>query len=331
MARYELNYENPLQLLVATILAAQCTDERVNQVTPALFAKYPDATRLRRGRPRANWKRTSSRPASTRTRPRRSRRLPGPGRALRRRGAAHAWRRWSRFPAWPARRPTSSSTTPSSIPSGVIVDTHVRPRQPAAGTDRERRKPEQIEQDLMEIVPQDEWMHFGPAMVLHGRYICTSRRAELRRVHLQRLLPEESAWKRRRTSQIRLQPTCEDRQESRTRVPRRAAPRSIGRRRPRRRVRASRTSRNWRSSSPTSARSTQVFPPEDDVFNAFQPHALRAGEGAAARARTPTTTTARRTGCASRCGPASSRRRRWSTCSRNCTTTSAAPSPTTAI
>src|SRR5438046_2728285 len=42
-ARYELNWDNPLQLLVATILAAQCTDERVNQVTPALFAKYPDA------------------------------------------------------------------------------------------------------------------------------------------------------------------------------------------------------------------------------------------------------------------------------------------------
>src|SRR3954471_16697507 len=42
-ARYELNWENPLQLLVATILAAQCTDERVNKVTPALFARYPDA------------------------------------------------------------------------------------------------------------------------------------------------------------------------------------------------------------------------------------------------------------------------------------------------
>src|SRR6185437_14866113 len=42
-ARYELNWDNPLQLLVATILAAQCTDERVNQVTPALFARYPDA------------------------------------------------------------------------------------------------------------------------------------------------------------------------------------------------------------------------------------------------------------------------------------------------
>jgi endonuclease-3 len=42
-ARYELNWDNPLQLLVATILAAQCTDERVNQTTPALFARYPDA------------------------------------------------------------------------------------------------------------------------------------------------------------------------------------------------------------------------------------------------------------------------------------------------
>jgi endonuclease-3 len=47
-ARYELNYENPFQLLVATILAAQATDERINQVTPALFAKYPDALALLR-------------------------------------------------------------------------------------------------------------------------------------------------------------------------------------------------------------------------------------------------------------------------------------------
>src|SRR5258708_34522100 len=45
-ARYELDWENPLQLLVAPILAAQCTDERVNRVTPALFARYPDAAAL---------------------------------------------------------------------------------------------------------------------------------------------------------------------------------------------------------------------------------------------------------------------------------------------
>src|SRR5262249_20660154 len=70
--RYELNFENPLQLLVATILAAQCTDERVNQVTPALFAKYPDA-RSYADADLAELEQTSSRRGSTATRPRRSR------------------------------------------------------------------------------------------------------------------------------------------------------------------------------------------------------------------------------------------------------------------
>src|SRR6185312_6057420 len=59
------------------------------------------------------------------------------------------------------------------IPSGVIVDTHVA-RVSQRLELSERPKPERIEQDLMRIVPKDEWVHFGPAMVLHGRYTCTA-------------------------------------------------------------------------------------------------------------------------------------------------------------
>lgn len=67
----ELDFTNPLELAVATILSAQCTDVRVNQVTPALFARYPDAARTRR-RTAPSSRSTSARPASTATRPTRS-------------------------------------------------------------------------------------------------------------------------------------------------------------------------------------------------------------------------------------------------------------------
>jgi len=59
------------------------------------------------------------------------------------------------------------------IPSGVIVDTHVARVSQRLGLS-ERPKPERIEQDLMRLIPQDEWIHFGPALVLHGRYTCTA-------------------------------------------------------------------------------------------------------------------------------------------------------------
>ena len=76
-----------------------------------------------------------------------------------------------------------------AIPSGVIVDTHVARVSQRLGLS-ERPKPERIEQDLMRIIPQDEWIHFGPALVLHGRYTCTAHQPKCCKCIFNDLCPE---------------------------------------------------------------------------------------------------------------------------------------------
>ena len=110
----ELHFTNAYELLVATILSAQCTDERVNQVTPALFARYPDARALAR----ATTDELEPQIQSTGFLPRQVALAPGHGdrsrRDARRRDAAHDGRRWSHCRASAARRPTSCSGTRSA-------------------------------------------------------------------------------------------------------------------------------------------------------------------------------------------------------------------------
>jgi len=65
--------------------------------------------------------------------------------------------------------------TAFNIPSGVIVDTHVARVSQRLGLSK-KEKPEEIEKDLMKLIPQDEWTFFGPAVVLHGRYTCSARK-----------------------------------------------------------------------------------------------------------------------------------------------------------
>src|SRR6185437_9454201 len=67
--------------------------------------------------------------------------------------------------------------TAFGLPTGVIVDTHVARVSQRLGLS-DRPKPERIEQDLMRIIPRDEWIHFGPALVLHGRYTCTAHQPD---------------------------------------------------------------------------------------------------------------------------------------------------------
>ncbi len=115
-AQCSLVHESPLELLVATILSAQCTDERVNMVTKELFRKYPDGGRLRR---RAAGRAGAGHPEH-RLLPQQGQEhqglLPGAGRGARRRGAAGARRSWSSCPASGARRPTSCWAPPLASP-----------------------------------------------------------------------------------------------------------------------------------------------------------------------------------------------------------------------
>jgi uracil-DNA glycosylase len=172
-ARYELNWANPLQLLVATILAAQCPDERVNQVTPALFARYPDARAFADADP--SELEDLIRPTGFFRN--KAKAIHGACRAVAERFGGEVPRSMDEMLTLPGvARKTANVVLNNAfrIPSGVIVDSHVaRVSQRLGLTDED--KPEAIEQDLMRAVPRDEWVQFGPAMVLHGRYVCTAR------------------------------------------------------------------------------------------------------------------------------------------------------------
>jgi endonuclease-3 len=171
-ARYELNYENPFQLLVATILAAQATDERINQVTPGLFAKYPDARAFAQA-DRAELEQDLKPTGFYRNK---ARAVQECCQALVERFGGEVPPRMEDLTTLPGvARKTANVVLNNAfrIASGIIVDTHVARVSRRMGLSAQT-KPEKIEQDLMRLVPQEEWVQFGPAMVLHGRYVCTS-------------------------------------------------------------------------------------------------------------------------------------------------------------
>jgi endonuclease-3 len=173
-ARYELNYDSPFQLLIATILAAQATDERINRLTPSLFAKYPDARAFAdadRGELEQDLKPSGFYRNKAKS-------VQECCRALVERFGGEVPPRMEDLVTLPGvARKTANVVLNNAfrIASGVIVDSHVARVSQRMGLS-EQSKPEKIEQDLMRLVPQGEWVQFGPALVLHGRYVCTSAR-----------------------------------------------------------------------------------------------------------------------------------------------------------
>ena len=173
-ARYELNWSTPFELLVATILAAQCTDERVNRVTATLFKKYPgpqafaeaDTTGLEE-----DLKPTGFFKQKTKSVQAMSRELLAKFRGE----VPKTIDELITLPGVARKTANVVLNTAFNIPSGVIVDTHVARVSQRLGLSK-KEKPEEIEKDLMKLLPQDEWTFFGPAVVLHGRYTCTARK-----------------------------------------------------------------------------------------------------------------------------------------------------------
>jgi endonuclease III len=173
-AKYELDWDTPFQLLVATILAAQCTDERVNRVTKALWKKYDGPQALAdadTAELEEDLKPTGFYKQKTKT-------VQAMSRALLDGFGGKVPPRMEDLTTLPGvARKTANVVLNTAFdqPSGVIVDTHVgRVSQRLALTKQE--KPEAIETDLMKLVPKDQWTFFGPALVLHGRYTCVAKK-----------------------------------------------------------------------------------------------------------------------------------------------------------
>jgi len=173
-----LQHRNAFELLAATILSAQCTDERVNMVTPDLFRKYPTPERLAAAKQRDVEKVI----ASTGFFRNKAKNLIGMASGLVERHGGQVPESLDDLVALPGvGRKTANVVMGTAFgkATGVVVDTHVKRITNLIGL-TSANSPEAIERDLMEIVPRKEWIDFSHRLIHHGRRICIARRPKCR-------------------------------------------------------------------------------------------------------------------------------------------------------
>ena len=168
----ELHYSNAYELLVATILSAQCTDERVNQVTPALFNRYPDARALAR----ATTDEREPQIQSTGVFRAKSRALVGMANALVERHGGNVPPKMDELVGLPGvGRKTANVVLGHALGvPGLPVDRHVLRVANRIGIARSE-EPEIVEQQLCGALPPEHWTVTSDALILHGRRICKPR------------------------------------------------------------------------------------------------------------------------------------------------------------
>jgi len=167
-----LKFSNPLELLVATILSAQCTDVLVNKVTVDLFKKYKTAKDYARATP-ASLARDISRVNFYHNK---AKSIHGACRMIVERFAGQVPSRMEDLIQLPGvARKTANVVLGNAfgIQAGIVVDTHVMRLSQRMGLSRQKDR-DKIEQDLMRLVPNTRWTRFGHQMIIHGRTICTA-------------------------------------------------------------------------------------------------------------------------------------------------------------
>jgi endonuclease-3 len=193
-AHTELNFKNPLELLIATILSAQCTDKRVNMVTPALFKKYRTAADYAKAPPAELEKaikstgffrsKTKSIRGATSTiatkfggrvpdSMEKLRELPGVGRKTANVVLGNAFHK----------------------DEGIVVDTHVIRLSQRLGLTK-HADPEKIERDLMKLVPREHWTNWSHWLIWHGRRRCFARKPDCANCEVFRLCPSGKVFLR---------------------------------------------------------------------------------------------------------------------------------------
>jgi len=168
-----LHHSNPWELLVATILSAQCTDKRVNEVTPGLFRKYPTM----RDFAAASQEELAQDIRSTGFFNNKAKSVIGAARKIIADFGGEIPRDIDKLLTVPgAARKTANVVlgTAFGITSGVVVDTHVQ--RIARRLDLTKHtEPSKIEKDLMKIIPKEKWILFSHQIILHGRALCVAR------------------------------------------------------------------------------------------------------------------------------------------------------------
>jgi endonuclease-3 len=193
-AHTELNFKGPLQLLVATILSAQCTDKRVNMVTPALFKKYRTAkdyadapqTQLERAIKSTGFfrnKAKSIRAAMRAIAEEHGGKVPSTMEALR------------ELPG--VGRKTANVVLGNAFGKneGVVVDTHVVRLSQRLGLTK-HKDPEKIERDLMKLVPREHWTDWSHWLIWHGRRRCYARKPDCANCEIFKLCPSGKVFLR---------------------------------------------------------------------------------------------------------------------------------------
>jgi endonuclease-3 len=186
-AHCALHHDNPLQLLVATILSAQCTDVRVNLVTPALFARYRDA----RAFATADLAELQEMIKSTGFFRNKAKSIQACCRAIVERHGGEVPGTLDELVALDGigRKTANVILGDAFGVPGITVDTHVGRLSRRLGLSKQQ-DPNKVEQDLMNLIPKQEWTSFSHRLIFHGRQVCFARKPNCQGCILNRLCPK---------------------------------------------------------------------------------------------------------------------------------------------
>src|SRR3954451_24100443 len=194
-AHTELNFKTPLELLVATILSAQCTDKRVNMVTPALFKRYRRAIDYAKA-PKAELEKAIQSPGFCRNKTKSIRRATA---VIAEKYCGHVPDTMEELRELPGvGRKTANVVLGNAFGKneGIVVDTHVIRLSQRLGLTKQK-DPEKIEQDLMKLVPQKYWAIWSHWLIWHGRRRCYARKPDCRSCEVFKLCPSGKNFNRK--------------------------------------------------------------------------------------------------------------------------------------
>lgn len=181
-AECALTHENPFQLLIATILSAQCTDARVNMVTPVLFAAYPDPESMSR----AGQEEVEAIIRSTGFYRNKAKSIRGASARIVESFGGRVPRTMDELLTLPGVARKTANVVLGvgyGIAAGIVVDTHVWRLSRRLGLGK-GRNPEELERSLMKVVPRAEWIAYSHLLIHHGRQICQARKPACERCPL---------------------------------------------------------------------------------------------------------------------------------------------------
>lgn len=189
-AHCALNHVSPEQLLVATILSAQCTDERVNIVTKTLFKKYPSMAAFAK----ADLSELEQDIRSTGFYKNKAKSIKTMAATLVEKYKGKVPRTLEELVELPGvGRKTANVVLGNSfgISSGIVVDTHVTRLSNRMGLTKHKTDAVKIEKDLVKVVPEEDWIQFSHWMITHGRQICKARKPQCDICFQQELCPKK--------------------------------------------------------------------------------------------------------------------------------------------